>query len=163
MRNAYWQRPSADQDARQQGVAAIEFGISIVIVLMFLFGIVSYGALFWAQQKVSYLAAEGGRYAVAQSFSNPTAAADSACIHVKKIAEQDLLLNATSNSINVTCAQTTAQCVSATCATIAVSANVSGWPLLQMMDKLIGLVPNANQVNKPSSTELTSTAVVQIM
>src|SRR3546814_13214608 len=52
----------------QRGVAAIEFALTVVLLLVIVFGIVSYGAMFWAQQKLSHLAGEGARYALVLSM-----------------------------------------------------------------------------------------------
>src|SRR3546814_17070462 len=52
----------------QRGVAAIEFALTVVLLLVIVFGIVSYGAMFWAQQKLSHLAGEGAGYALVLSM-----------------------------------------------------------------------------------------------
>src|SRR3546814_17085725 len=53
----------------QRGVAAIEFALTVVLLLVIVFGIVRYGAMFLAQQKLSHLAGEGARYALVLSMA----------------------------------------------------------------------------------------------
>lgn len=51
----------------QSGVAAIEFALSLMVFFLIFFGLIAFGALFWAQQKLSYAAGEGSR-AIFQEF-----------------------------------------------------------------------------------------------
>lgn len=65
----------------QRGLAALEFSLVCVLFLVVLFGIVSYGGLFVAQQALSRAAEEGARVAL-QSASlapNGTPSQDDAC------------------------------------------------------------------------------------
>jgi Flp pilus assembly protein TadG len=54
----------------QQGVAAIEFALLVTLLLVVVFAIVSFGAMFWAQQQLSHLAADGARYALVLSMDD---------------------------------------------------------------------------------------------
>lgn len=157
----------------QQGIAAIEFALSITIVLMLFFGIVTYGALFWTQQKVSQLAAEGGRYAVATSMRQTRPLLETAVCteHIERVAKNDLLLKSlpTSESGNGSvpfCQLTVSPCTNGTeeptCATITITADgTQNWPLMTIMRGLASVFTNDPDSLVP--TKLTSKAVVQIM
>lgn len=45
----------------QQGAASIEFSLSLMVFFLIFFGLISFGTLFWVQQKLSYAAGEGAR------------------------------------------------------------------------------------------------------
>src|SRR5690606_33275389 len=77
---------------KQQGVAAIEFALTLTVLLMIFFGIVTFGALFWMQQKASSLAAEGARVALVKSIQGEEHPAQEGCLHVIALAQKDLLL-----------------------------------------------------------------------
>src|SRR3546814_6495926 len=78
----------------QRGVAAIEFALSVVLLLVIVFGIVSYGAMFCAQQKLSHLAGEGARYALVLSMEGTGGGgAQLPCSYITTLAEHDALLH----------------------------------------------------------------------
>jgi len=70
---------------RQQGVAAIEFSLALCLLMTVLAGIVGYGALFWAQQRISYAAGEGARAVLHAASLAPVRAAD-ACVVAREAA-----------------------------------------------------------------------------
>src|SRR5690606_4048081 len=110
-----------------------EFALSVLLLLMICFGIVSYGVLFWTQQKISHLAADGARMALVASFQGDSNAANTACIQVTAQAQADILLNSMSH---FQCLPDQSACPfdpTAHCATVTVSGTVEGWPLLEMM------------------------------
>lgn len=163
-------------DTNQKGIAAIEFALSITIVLMLFFGIVTYGALFWTQQKVTQLAAEGGRYAVAASMRqihDTDSLQLAVCTkHIELIAKDDLLLKSlqTGESSNGSepsfCQLTVIPCPTdpeeAECAEITITANgTKDWPLMTIMRGLASVFTNEPEKLVPE--KLTSRAVVQIM
>jgi len=55
----------------QSGIAALEFSLVCVLFLVILFGIVSYGGMFVAQQALSRGAEEGARAALQSSLVSP--------------------------------------------------------------------------------------------
>lgn len=125
----------------QSGAAAIELAVSMLLLMMLFFAIISYGALFWAQQKLSQLAGEGGRYALASSYQGvlPEMAGVAACTHLKTLAAQDMLIN----SMGDASFQCTSAAPAATpcptgieCAALNLSVDVKGWPLLNIMRAL---------------------------
>ncbi|WP_017524511.1 TadE/TadG family type IV pilus assembly protein [Pusillimonas noertemannii] len=120
----------------QRGAASIEFAFALVLLLMFLFALVGYGALLWAQQKITHLAAEGARSTLAASFQGDAAPAQDACSgSVLPIASRDALLAGPAQEAGF-CTGSQAACVfapDATCATIEIRMRVEGWPLLEIM------------------------------
>jgi len=152
----------------QSGVAAIEFALTIILVLMIFFGIIAFGTLFWVQQKVSDLAAEGARYALVQSstMAGGNAAAEAGCTHVKDLASQDAILKALiGGSIDTGfCTGSEEACPGGanSCAQIAISTPVvvNSWPLLNAVQGIANLFDNGSALF-PSS--LSSTATIQIL
>jgi len=65
-------RPIRPTASVQRGVAAIEFALVCVLLLIVLFGIVSYGGLFVAQQSLSRAAEEGARVALQSVLAGPS-------------------------------------------------------------------------------------------
>lgn len=62
-------RPTA---SAQGGIAAIEFALVCVLFLIILFGVLSYGGLFIAQQSLSRAADEGARVALQSLLAGPS-------------------------------------------------------------------------------------------
>lgn len=147
----------------QRGAASIEFAFALVLLLMFLFAIVSYGALLWAQQKVTHLAAEGARSALAASFQGDAAAAQDACSgSVLPIAVRDSVLAGPAQEAGF-CTGSQAACTfapDATCVTIEIRMRVDGWPLLEIMRGLARVFGGDAQRLLPE--QLQAKAVVQI-
>jgi len=156
-------RAAAARGARQRGAASIEFAFALVLLLMFLFAIVGYGALLWAQQKVTHLAAEGARSALAASFEGDAAAAQGACAgSVLPIAMRDALLAGPAQEAGF-CTGSQAACAfapDATCATVEIRMRVDGWPLLEIMRGLARVFDGDTQRLLPEQVQ--AKAVVQI-
>lgn len=133
-------RPSRTPHA-QSGVAAIELTVSMLLLMMIFFAIISYGALFWAQQKLSQLAGEGARYALTSSYQGmpPEKAGAAACTHLQTLAAQDMLIDSMGDaSFRCTPLPAPELCKNAgiNCTTLDLSADVKGWPLLNIMRAL---------------------------
>lgn len=71
--NAAWRRTSRSgpRAALQRGVAAIEFALVFSILFIAMYGIATFGAVFYIQQVVSRAAEDGAR-AIAFSFASST-------------------------------------------------------------------------------------------
>lgn len=124
---------STKHQHNQQGAAAIEFAFSLTLLLILFFGIVSYGVLFWTQQKISHLAADGARMALVASFQGDTNGANTACLQVTAQAQADILLSSMSH---FQCLPDQSACpfdAMVSCATVTVNGTVEGWPLLEIM------------------------------
>lgn len=81
---------------RERGAAAVEFALVVPLLLVFLFGIISYGYMLSFRQSISQAAAEGARAAAVA----PAAVVDKAPIAFKAIEE---VLGATCNSGYLAC------------------------------------------------------------
>lgn len=144
----------------QEGAAAIEFALSLTLLLMICFGIVSYGVLFWTQQKISHLAADGARMALVASFQGDTNAASTACLQVTAQAQADILLNSMSH---FQCLPDQSACPfdpAVSCATVRVSGTVEGWPLLEIMRGMARVFTTDPDSLLPKT--LNASAIVQI-
>jgi len=150
------------RDERQQGAAAIEFAISILLILLIFFGIVTYGSLFWMQQKISHLSADGARYALAESLRSSGTmleTAGKACQYIAATAEDDSLLE----TFSPTCAPAQASEACAQCIklTVTITDPASIWPFLNLVKTIASLIPgSASEALVPST--LTSSATIQI-
>ncbi|OZI32927.1 hypothetical protein CEG14_18800 [Bordetella genomosp. 1] len=134
-------RLPASRLQRQRGVAAIEFALSITLLLLVLCGIVGLGSLFWAQQKITKAVGEGAQVALQTGLAG-TFNGTAACNAARQ--EADWLA--------VSCAVTVANCpwadangVVQRCARVSLSYNAADWPLLGMMRTLAGTLPGGNQ------------------
>lgn len=142
-------------------------------IFMLLFGVVTYGALFWTQQKVSHLAAEAGRYALIESVRGTDDLQAAVCTqHIDRLGRQDALLNplrpdgrqAASFCTLEDTRKQGAPCpvglAAARCATITITAEVTGWPLLNTLRGMARLFTPAPDALIPDT--LVSRAVVQL-
>jgi len=150
------------RDGRQQGAAAIEFAISILLILLIFFGIVTYSSLCWMQQKISHISADGARYALAESLRSSGTllqTAGKACQYISAATEDDKLLN----TFNPTCAPAQASDACAHCIklTVTITEPASIWPFLNLVKNIASLIPgSASEALVPSI--LTSSATIQI-
>ncbi|MBP6020561.1 MAG: pilus assembly protein [Burkholderiaceae bacterium] len=166
-----------DKQDSQRGSAAIELAFSLILLLMLFFAIVSYGALFWAQQKISHLAGEGARTAVTAHFQGIEQAVEVGCSKVIAMQQDDFLLVSlggfacipsgpvpdSSGNGSARALAGVAACpfdANYQCATIIVSGQVRGWPLLDMMRELAGVF--GSDASKLLPETLSAQAVVQI-
>ncbi|WP_312998611.1 pilus assembly protein, partial [Achromobacter animicus] len=65
--------------ACQRGIAALEFSLTLTVLLLFICGVVGFGALFWMQQQLAAAAADGARAAVHARFSGQSDVPAIAC------------------------------------------------------------------------------------
>ncbi|CAB3635641.1 pilus assembly protein [Achromobacter marplatensis] len=151
-------RASPRAFARQRGVAALEFSLTLIMLLMFIFGVLSFGALFWMQQQLASAATDGARAAVFAQFNGQANVPAAAC---------SAAMSAFSSGSAVICSTTSAPCSwtgsggqQANCATVALTYNTQSWPLLATLQSLINALPGMGQNWIP--TRLHSQAVVQI-
>ena len=63
----------------QRGIAALEFSLTLTMLLMFICAVVGYGVLFWMQQQLAAAANEGARAAVFARFSGAPDVNGAAC------------------------------------------------------------------------------------
>ncbi|WP_286936077.1 TadE family protein [Achromobacter sp. UBA4530] len=144
--------------ARQRGIAALEFSLTLTVLLLFICGVVGFGALFWMQQQLAAAAADGARAAVHARFSGQSDVPAIACVAAMRTfsAGSAVLCSAT----RAPCAWSGAGGAQADCATVAMTYNTQTWPLLETVRGLVTALPGANRNWIPS--RLHSQAVVQI-
>lgn len=133
--------------ADQRGAALVEFAIASVVLLVLLFGIISYGYVLSFKQGLTQAAAEGAR---AGAVGGDVAAA---------VARSVGAYNRTCNAGGLTCKSETAAwppvpyaCGSNTCITVTVSYDWKNYPLLPEFPGLGLLLPDT----------LKSTSVTQV-
>ncbi|CAB3637175.1 TadE/TadG family type IV pilus assembly protein [Achromobacter pestifer] len=143
---------------RQRGIAALEFSLTLIMLLMFILGVLSFGVLFWMQQQLASAATDGARAAVFAKFNGQANVPVAACAAA---------MSAFSSGSAVVCATTSAPCAwtgsggqQANCATVGLTYNTQSWPLLATLQRLITTLPGVGPSWIP--TRLHSQAVVQI-
>ncbi|MGB3434410.1 TadE/TadG family type IV pilus assembly protein [Achromobacter sp.] len=143
---------------RQRGIAALEFSLTLTLLLLFICGVVGFGALFWMQQQLAAAAADGARAAVYARSGGQADVPAAACLAA---------MGSFSAGSAVLCSTTRAPCAwtgaggrLADCATVAMTYNTQSWPLLETVRGLITALPGTNRNWIPS--RLQSQAVVQI-
>lgn len=153
---------------RQGGAAAIEFALTITVLLMLLAGLVGYGVVFWMQQKLTKAAAEGAQAVLlaAQQGELRRAALESlACLSVRREASRFSGTDADgAQRVGCTptfgpCTWTMAGAVTAPCVRVQVAYDPAGWPLMATMRNLSQAL-SGSSAWFPSS--LSANAVVQI-
>jgi len=125
----------------ERGAAIVEFAIASVVLLMLLFGIITYGYVMSFKQDLTQAAAEGARAGavgsnVTDAITRSTNAFKQQC----------------SVTGPLTCTTTTAACGSHSCITVAVSYDWKNHPLLPRFPGLGILVPD----------NLTATSVAEV-
>lgn len=88
-----------DRRKRQRGSALVEAGLTLVVFLTTIFGLMDFGRMVWAYNLVSHAAREGTRYAMVhgKSSSSPATAAD-----IKNVVTQQAVgLDPNSMQVNV--------------------------------------------------------------
>lgn len=143
---------------RQRGIAALEFSLTLTMLLIFVCAVVGYGVLFWMQQQLASAATEGARAALYAQMTGSANVQTDACVAAMRVF---------STGSAVACATTRAPCTwagsggqTANCATVAMTYNTQSWPLLATFQAFIALLPGTNKNWVP--TRLSSKAVVQI-
>ncbi|MFJ0656521.1 TadE family protein, partial [Bordetella bronchiseptica] len=63
----------------QRGAAAVEFALVILLMLALMLGVLGYGALFWAQQKLSKAAGEGAQALLQANLRGAAASGVAGC------------------------------------------------------------------------------------
>ncbi|MGE8689348.1 MAG: TadE/TadG family type IV pilus assembly protein [Achromobacter sp.] len=142
----------------QRGIAALEFSLTLVMLLMFICGVLGFGALFWMQQQLASAATDGARAAVFARFNGQADVPSAACAAA---------MSAFSSGSAVGCEVSSAPCgwagaegSQADCATVAMTYDTQSWPLLATLQGLITSVPGMGTNWIPS--RLRSQAIVQI-
>lgn len=125
---------NASSPLRQRGVAALEFGLTMMVLFIVLFAVVSYGALFWAKQRVSFAAGEGARAVLEGSLAGPVSPLVG-CVRATQAA----------GFLVVSCEPRRQACgwsgASLDCVAIVVSFDIARWPMvgaLQQVGALVG-------------------------
>ena len=143
---------------RQRGIAAIEFSLILLVLLLILVAVVGYGTIFWMQQQLTQAAGDGARAALQARYAGNSNVSVAACT-----AAQATFAAGTSVSCNVTqaaCAWPGTGGASAACASIRLSYNVQTWPLLQLFQSLMNILPGARSNWIPST--LAAKVTIQI-
>jgi len=134
--------------SRQQGAAAIEFAFVVMLLLMLAVGLVGFGAMFWAQQKLAKAAGEGAQAAVHASVlgeSDPVRLGQLACLGVRQEAG---LLAQVHGPQAIGCTPVFASCAwrdawggQPLCVQVRVAYDTGGWPLLALAQQAAALFP----------------------
>lgn len=151
---------------RQEGVAAIEFALVITTLLLICFGIVSYGMLMWAQQKVSHIAGDSTRVALQQNLLGKNTFADDACNYARSMAQADGVLG---QSKSITCQTRQDNCLSdpvgpvndlSQCLWLKVTVQLDGLPLVELVQSMSSFFDTDGKGWVP--TNLSATSIVKI-
>jgi len=117
--------------ARQQGVAAIEFALLLVLLLMFVAGIVEFGRAFWYYDALTKATRDGARYLsntrVSALVALDTATQDQAKQMVVNAATQAQVPSFTSADVTVSCEPNCDTPVYVTVAINAYPITIGGW------------------------------------
>lgn len=158
----------------QQGIAAIEFGLLITLLLIMCAAIASFGVLMWAQQKVSHIVGDSARVALEKNIERVEDPGKDACIYALKVAENDLLLSVLNQSseeegeegeeVEISCEpEELVPCpgiVGGKCLKLTMKITVNGLPLVNMVQALGKVISNNTDGWIP--TELSATSTVKI-
>lgn len=167
---------AARQD--QAGVAAIELGLTLVLLLMIFFAIVGYGALFWARQSMDTVAADTARHALLESYTTPQT--DAAVIaDVKRYACQSAQQIGVLKAFSDLASQgscggfvdaqsgeasecTSAAAASAThrCLTITLNLTVNQWPLMNTMHQFAKALTSNPEAWVPKNLRTAATLLI---
>ncbi|CPM86183.1 Flp pilus assembly protein [Bordetella pertussis] len=120
----------------QRGAAAVEFALVILLML----GVLGYGALFWAQQKLSKAAGEGAQALLQANLRGAAASGVAGCEAARQEAGW-LAIECVSETLD--CAWTASDGGPAACAQVRVRYELAGWPLLATLRGAAGAVPGA--------------------
>lgn len=135
----------------ERGAAVVEFSIASMLLLVLLFGIISYGVVLSFKQGLTQAAAEGARAAAVVSLSQAPATAADAVKPALKAFDKDC------TSAGMTCSYSTAAadtgCATGTsCIRVRVAYDYNNHPLLPKFPGLGLLLPDT----------LTSTSIAQV-
>ncbi|CFN47943.1 TadE/TadG family type IV pilus assembly protein [Bordetella pertussis] len=124
----------------QHGAAAVEFALVILLMLALMLGVLGYGALFWAQQKLSKAAGEGAQALLQANLRGAAASGVAGCEAARQEAGW-LAIECVSETLD--CAWTASDGGPAACAQVRVRYELAGWPLLATLRGAAGAVPGA--------------------
>lgn len=151
----------------QQGIAAIEFGLLITLMLIMCAAIASFGVLMWTQQKVSHIAGDSARVALLRSIEGNEDPGKVACSYALNIAENDWLLRVALEEPDLQeefCnPDDTVSCpggIGGKCLKLTMTVTVSGLPLVNMLQVLGKVISNKTDGWMPE--KLSATSVVKI-
>lgn len=143
---------------RQRGVAALEFSLTLIVLLLFICGVLGVSALFWMQQQLAAAATDGARAAVSARYNGEPDVPAAAC---------SAAMSAFSSGSSVVCAASRAPCEwsgpagrQSDCATVNLTYETQSWPLLATLQGLTTSLPGMGRNWIPN--QLHSQAVVQI-
>lgn len=149
----------------QTGAAAIEFALTIVLLMMVFFAIVTYGSLFWINQSLSTAAGEGARAAFMAGQQGLADAGNVACRTAERSAgwlnRPDETPRARCQSQAIACSATAAR--SARCLRITVEYRTDDWPLIVAMRGLASLFGQSSQISSWVPERLMAQAVVEVI
>lgn len=153
-------RASLKGRSRQRGVAAIEFALVITLFLVILFAVISYGSMFWVQQRLSQAAGEGARVAIelAQeewpyTDEHGAALASSYVADVKAAVFKSIQgWSLQSNEVTLAHAGSTG-CpgAAADCLTVSLTYASREWPLIGLLESLSGVFGGQDDCQAASS------------
>lgn len=149
--------------ARQRGAAAVEFALTITMLLVMALAIAGFGFLAWAQQRLSAMAGEGARVALLASYQDPVRAGASACQRVRHMADDALLLSGVGiqcRPVSLPCGWSDANGNAQPCMRLELSGDVSGWPLLRLLGSAFALLGEGQ--GETQGYRLRTSATIQI-
>ncbi len=149
--------------ARQRGAAAVEFALTITMLLVMALGIAGFGFLAWAQQRLSAMAGEGARVASLVSYQDPAAVGVSACRRVSHMADDMLLMSGVDiqcRPMSLPCGWNDANGDAQQCMRLELSGDVSGWPLLRLLGSAFALLGDGQ--GETQGYRLRTSATIQI-
>ena len=149
----------------QRGAAAIEFAITLTVLLGLLLGMAGFGFLTWANQRLSAMAGEGARVAMVTSFDSASlqSPASAACTRVTDMKNDSALLS----GVNIDCTTSTMPCPwpdvgggATSCLRVDLTGDVSGWPVLRMLGGAYAMLGGGS--SGPEGYRLQTHATIQI-
>lgn len=137
----------------ERGIAALEFALTMMVLFIVFFAVVSYGALFWAKQRVSFAAGEGARAVLEGSLAGPVSPLVG-CVRATQAA----------GLLEIACEPRRQACGwsggSLDCVVIVVSYDIARWPMVGALQQLGALVGGDESRWMPDS--VWGRAVVQV-
>ncbi|MGE8547538.1 TadE/TadG family type IV pilus assembly protein [Alcaligenes sp. Marseille-Q7550] len=145
--------------ARQRGVAAIEFALVLSLMLVIFGAIISFSALFLAQQKITHLVGDAARQSVTQALT-PVQTAAFFQEYVDRRAQDDVLLHwlggLSGGFRQAACVQEPAN----QCGRFSLELSVQPWLLANLLDILSPLLTGDEQSHAPGSLHATAFVVL---
>lgn len=146
---------------RQCGAAAIEFGITITVLLLLLLGVIGYGALSWAQQQLSAAAGEGARAGLQARYAGLADVQAAACDRAVSVFGPGPAVQCNRTAPQEACDWLDAAGKQVPCIKVELRYDVTQWPLLESFQDIVRLVTRGG-VERLIPSTLSARAKIQI-